>query len=102
MKALERWIVALLMTFVLLVTAVAIGGTARAWALHTRVQPSTQADVATTHPSGGATFATVLIIAIWLAWCALLFASVKGGRFLIATVSHPGRAPRTRRAARRR
>ncbi|HWD81220.1 MAG TPA: hypothetical protein VG497_20140, partial [Kribbella sp.] len=87
MKALERWIVALLTTFVVLVTAVAVGGTARAWAMHARVPPSTQADVGATQPSDGAALATVLIIVIWLAWCALLLASVKGGRFLIAALT---------------
>lgn len=88
MRALERWIVGLLATFVLLVTAVAVGGTARAWAMQSSpADPSTQADVAATQSSDHAAVVTIVIIAIWLAWCVVLLASVKGGRFLIRRVA---------------
>lgn len=88
MKTLERWIVGLLATFVLLVTAVAIGGTARAWAMQSSPPAlSTQTDVGATGSSGHATVVTIVIIAIWLAWCVVLLVSVKGGRFLISRVA---------------
>jgi hypothetical protein len=88
MKTLERWIVGLLTTFVLLVTAVAVGGTARAWAMQSPPPaPATQTDVAASQSSGSTALVTILIIAIWLAWCVVLLASVKGGRFLIKRIA---------------
>ncbi|MGZ0153502.1 hypothetical protein ACXJJ3_40995 [Kribbella sp. WER1] len=91
MKTLERVIVGLLSTFVLLVTAVAVTGTAQAWRLHDRPLPFS--DVRVPHggdavlppadSSAGSTLAVVLIVAIWIGWCVLLLGAVGGGRYLV-------------------
>jgi hypothetical protein len=144
MKMLERFIVGLLAMFVLLVLAVAVGGTAQAWAMRDRAHnsaPVSKAEVVSMQPyagkppvilvmgptgseikvsgteglkqpypaegdyidvvfprTGGAVIpplnpsndtalATILIIAIWLGWCAILLSCVKVGRVLINTIT---------------
>ncbi|HZX06211.1 hypothetical protein [Kribbella sp.] len=142
MKTLERLIVGLLAVFVLLVTTVAVTGTAQAWGIRDRgaravskaqvvsMQPSAgkppvilvlgptgsrlkvsgTEDLHQPYPSegdyidvvfprtGGAvipqressgdtTRAIGLIVGIWIAWCALLLVSVRGGRYLVRTLA---------------
>ncbi|WP_427892793.1 hypothetical protein ACQHIV_07800 [Kribbella sp. GL6] len=132
MKALERIIVGLLAVFVVLVTTVAVSGTAQAWAVHDRTsRPVSRAQVVSMQPSagkppvilvlgptgselkvsgtegmrqpypsegdyidvvfprtGGAVIpssnsAVPLTVVIWIGWCVLLLASIRGGRYLV-------------------